>query len=124
MNGSDGEDSDLDVDQDDLVEDSISDAESDGSAWDYSETGPSVTDADDADDLVDPAAKALVDPTKSDGADSDAEQTCFSHDKKRKRNDSRKEDARAQRKKLRSLPAFANYEDYAHLIEDEPEENW
>jgi ribosome biogenesis protein MAK21 len=124
MNDSDGEDLDVDMDQDDLVADSTSDAESDGSASDYNGTGPSATDTSDVDDSADPATKAPVDPTNSDGADSDATQTCFSHDKKRKRNDSRKEDARTQRKKLRSLPAFANYEDYAHLIEDEPEENW
>ena len=121
---SDGEDLDVDVDEDDLVEHSTSDAESDGSAWDYNDTRLSVTDASDADDSANPPAKAPVDPTKSDGADSDAEQTCFSHDMKRKRNDSRREDARTQRKKLRSLPAFANYEDYACLIEDGPEENW
>ncbi len=30
---------------------------------------------------------------------------------------------RAQRKKLRALPTFASYEDYAKLIEDGPEDN-
>ena len=36
----------------------------------------------------------------------------------------REEDGRkAQRKKLRALPTFASYEDYAKLIEDGPEDN-
>ena len=39
---------------------------------------------------------------------------------KRKRDEEQK---KAQRKKLRSLPTFASYEDYAKLIEDGPEDN-
>lgn len=39
--------------------------------------------------------------------------------KKRKRSDH----AKNQRKKLKSLPTFASYEDYAKLIEDGPEDN-
>ena len=39
---------------------------------------------------------------------------------KRKREEDGK---KAQRKKLRSLPTFASYEDYAKLIEDGPEDN-
>ena len=41
--------------------------------------------------------------------------------KKRKRNEN--EDRKSRRKKLRSLPTFASYEDYAKLIEDGPEDN-
>ena len=40
---------------------------------------------------------------------------------KRKRDE--KESKKAQRKKLRSLPTFASYEDYAKMIEDGPEDN-
>ncbi|KAK7687630.1 hypothetical protein QCA50_008844 [Cerrena zonata] len=40
--------------------------------------------------------------------------------KKRKRGD---DDSKSKKKKLRSLPTFASYEDYAKLIEDEPEDN-
>ncbi|TFK25841.1 CBF-domain-containing protein [Coprinopsis marcescibilis] len=40
---------------------------------------------------------------------------------KRKRDSN--DDKKARRKKLRSLPAFASYEDYAKLIEDGPEDN-
>ena len=41
--------------------------------------------------------------------------------KKRKRSEN--EDRKSRRKKLRSLPTFASYEDYAKLIEDGPEDN-
>ena len=39
---------------------------------------------------------------------------------RRKRGD---DDAKSRKKKLRSLPTFASYEDYAKLIDDEPEDN-
>jgi hypothetical protein len=140
--GADGDDkSDDDDDDDDGVEDSISgsdpnndassdaegdgedqsDAERDSNAGDCDDTdiGSSVTDADDS---VNRDAKASAGPTNSDEAESNAVQTCFSDSKKRKRNDYRKEDARTRRKRLRSLPAFVSYEDYAHLIENEAEE--
>jgi ribosome biogenesis protein MAK21 len=41
-------------------------------------------------------------------------------DKKRKRGG---DGAREKRKKLRSLPTFASYEEYAKMIEDGPEDN-
>ncbi|KAI0256819.1 CBF/Mak21 family-domain-containing protein [Lactifluus subvellereus] len=117
-------------DDDNFVEDSISgselndpegdeedqsDAERDSNICDY-EDGLSVSEASHANDLVD--------PTKNDEVGCNAEErTSFSDSKKRKRDEYRKEDVRTRRKKLRSLPAFASYEDYARIIEDEPEEN-
>jgi ribosome biogenesis protein MAK21 len=41
--------------------------------------------------------------------------------KKRKRGSDR--DQKERKKKLRSLPTFASYEDYAKMIEDSPEDN-
>jgi ribosome biogenesis protein MAK21 len=123
-------------DGDDRVEDSISDSEpnedafsdpeedegdlsdtdGDSNVYDYEDTELSVTD-----DLVNPGTKA---PTESDEVGCNAEErTNFSDGNKRKRDEYRKEDVQTRRKKLRSLPAFASYEDYAHMIEDEPEEN-
>ena len=43
--------------------------------------------------------------------------------KKRKLKEPEKEDGRTRKKKLRALPTFASYEDYARMIEDGPEEN-
>jgi len=43
--------------------------------------------------------------------------------KARKRKAHGDEDERTRKKKLRALPTFASYEDYARMIEDGPEEN-
>jgi ribosome biogenesis protein MAK21 len=43
--------------------------------------------------------------------------------KTRKRKERGGEDERTRKKKLRALPTFASYEDYARMIEDGPEEN-
>ena len=43
--------------------------------------------------------------------------------KTRKRKGRGDGDERTRKKKLRSLPTFASYEDYARMIEDGPEEN-
>jgi ribosome biogenesis protein MAK21 len=42
---------------------------------------------------------------------------------KRKRKGPGHEDERIRKKKLRALPTFASYEDYARMIEDGPEED-
>ena len=42
---------------------------------------------------------------------------------KKRRHDQSKHDEKRRRKKLRSLPTFASYEDYAKMIDDEPEDN-
>ena len=89
-------------------EEDHSDAERDSNVCDYEETGLS----------------APVDPTPSDEVGCNAEErTSFSDSKKRKHDEYRKEDVQTRKKRLRSLPAFASYEDYAQMIEDEPEEN-
>ena len=61
----------------------------------------------------------------SEGEDEDEEWTGFGNGssipgKKRKRNDGEVE--QKKRKKVRSLPTFASYEDYAKLIEEGPED--
>jgi len=43
--------------------------------------------------------------------------------KTRKRKGLGDENGRTRKKKLRALPTFASYEDYARMIEDGPEEN-
>ena len=47
----------------------------------------------------------------------------LSGSKKRKLKGPENEDKRIRKKKLRALPTFASYEDYAWMIEDAPEEN-
>ncbi|KAI9450958.1 CBF-domain-containing protein [Russula earlei] len=42
---------------------------------------------------------------------------------KRKRQGPEKDDVRMSKRKLRALPTFASYDDYAQMIEDGPEEN-
>ena len=87
----------------------------------------------DADDLLPLDAEVqmgLIDydgPDSDGGGESDAEEwggissgLDGKHSGKRKRAEDGK---KAQRKKLRSLPTFASYEDYAKLIEDGPEDN-
>ncbi|KAH8990280.1 CBF-domain-containing protein [Lactarius akahatsu] len=84
----------------------------------------------DSDDLMDLAAASVdVDLIEYDVADSDAEEWTGLGggadviDNKRKRSRGGNDGAPARRKKHRSLPTFASYEDYARMIEDGPEEN-
>jgi ribosome biogenesis protein MAK21 len=51
------------------------------------------------------------------------ESPVFGGGKKRKRKGPGKEDMQIHKKKLRNLPTFASYEDFAEMIEDDPEEN-
>ncbi|KAH9052984.1 CBF-domain-containing protein [Lactarius deliciosus] len=79
----------------------------------------------DSDDLLD-LAEASVGLIEYDVADSNAEEWTGlggSADVKRKRGRGGNDGAPARRKKHRSLPTFASYEDYAPMIEDGPEEN-
>ena len=82
----------------------------------------------DADNLLD-FAESSVDLIAYDGTDSAAEEWTGLGggvdvtDNKRKRSRGGKDGAPARRKKHRSLPTFASYEDYARMIEDGPEEN-
>ncbi|KAH8987132.1 CBF-domain-containing protein [Lactarius hatsudake] len=85
----------------------------------------------DSDDLLD-LAEASVDLIEYDVADSDGEAVeewtglgggADVADNKRKRSRGGNDGGPAQRKRHRSLPTFASYEDYAPMIEDGPEEN-
>ncbi|KAI5120472.1 hypothetical protein M0805_006492 [Coniferiporia weirii] len=103
---------------------------------DGSEDGLSLAEGSDADDLIDldnvemPAglieydSGASVGEGEGTGAGADEEWGGFGADdaKKRKRG-ARKEDTRSKKRRLRALPTFATYEDYAKLIEDGPEDD-
>ncbi|SRR6266702_827379 len=87
----------------------------------------SLAEASDADDLLD-LAEAPVDLIEYNVADSVADEWMGLGggvdvtDNKRKRSRGGNDGAPARRKKARSLPTFASYEDYAHMIEDGPED--
>ncbi|KAH9952381.1 CBF/Mak21 family-domain-containing protein [Russula dissimulans] len=139
------DDDDDDDDDDSAVEDSIcssrpdenapSDAEGDhlrpsdserGSDvdWEFGDVGFSFAEASDADDLVNLDAEIPVDVTMKEQAGSGAQLSpAFGIGKKRKRQGSEKEDVRTGKMKLRALPTFASYEDYARMIEDGSDEN-
>lgn len=82
------------------------------------------SDAEDLVDLDDDVPQGLIEFSGAQGQADDEEWTGFGGDTnaggKRKR---AKEDGKEKRKKLRSLPTFASYEDYAKMIEDGPEDN-
>lgn len=88
----------------------------------------SLPEASDAADLQD-LAEASVDLIEYDVVGSVAEEWTGLGggvdvtDNKRKRSRGGNDGAPARRKKLRSLPTFASYEDYARMIEDGPEED-
>jgi ribosome biogenesis protein MAK21 len=81
-----------------------------------------------SDDLLDPT-EASVDLIEYDTIDCGAEEwsglggSVDVTDNKRKRSRGGNDGAPARRKKLRSLPTFASYEDYARMIEDGPEDD-
>ncbi|KAI8977858.1 CBF-domain-containing protein [Trametes punicea] len=95
----------------------------------------SLAEGSDAEDLLplDTEVPAgLIDYDGSDGNSEDAGQvdgeawsgiSSEQSSKKGKRKRDAKGEKKVQRKKLRSLPTFASYEDYAKLIEDGPEDN-
>lgn len=92
-----------------------------------SEGGFSLAEASDDDDLVPLDGDILDKMVDFDGSDdgTDKETTWGgisgeSDNKKRKRVETEKG---GKRKKLRSLPTFASYEDYAKMIEDGPEDD-
>ncbi|KAI9058885.1 hypothetical protein FKP32DRAFT_1596755 [Trametes sanguinea] len=106
-----------------------SDAEEDDDAF-------SLVEGSDAEDLLPLDAEVpmgLIDYDGSDaGSDAEGEDDGegwggISSSEKKPQKGKRKRDEeggrRAQRKKLRALPTFASYEDYAKLIEDGPEDN-
>ncbi|KAF8191466.1 CBF/Mak21 family-domain-containing protein [Mycena galopus ATCC 62051] len=103
------------------------DEDEDASDDDEDDDALSLVEGSDNDDLVplDADFPGLIDYDGSDGEaaeeDEDEEWGGISQggDKKRKREDS----SNQKRKKLRSLPTFASYEDYAKMIEDGPEDD-
>jgi len=86
----------------------------------------SLAEGSDADDLLSlnddvPEGMGLIEYDGSDASDQEEEWGGISEQKgKRKREE---ESGKARKKKLRSLPTFASYEDYARMIEDGPEDN-
>ncbi|KAI0696997.1 CBF/Mak21 family-domain-containing protein [Cerioporus squamosus] len=115
--------SEVDADED---EDGPSDAENeadDGDAF-------SLAEESDAEDLLSLDAEVPMGLIEYDGSDSESEAEAeewggiSSEPSKKGGKRKRDEDGKkAQRKKLRSLPTFASYEDYAKLIDDGPEDN-
>ncbi|KAH9959933.1 CBF/Mak21 family-domain-containing protein [Russula dissimulans] len=92
--------------------------------WEFGDVGLSFAEASDADDLLNLDAEIPVDVTMKEQAGSGAQLSpAFSIGKKRKRQGSEKEDMRIGKMKLRALPTFASYEDYARMIEDASDEN-
>lgn len=105
-------------------EDEEKDAE--GDQEEEEEEGLSLAEASDNEDLISLDGDVPYGLIEYDGSDAEADvKDAFANDeewggissgndKKRKR----EEDKRGKRKKLRSLPTFASYEDYAKLIEE------
>jgi len=101
----------------------LSDSEYDGNVdGEFNDNWFSFSEASETVDSVHIDTEVPVDLTKRRQADSAVEESLVSGGgKKRRRNGSGKEDVLI-RKKLRALPTFASYEDFAQMIEDEPEE--
>lgn len=87
----------------------------------------SLVESSDAEDLIplDETEEMILEDGLIDGPDEGEEWTGFASGspalgEKRKRNGGREQ---KKRKKARSLPTFASYEDYAKLIEEGPEDD-
>jgi ribosome biogenesis protein MAK21 len=110
--------SDTDAEED---EDASSGAEDDmNGRWEIDSVGFSG-----AEGSVNPdPLRTPVETYRHDQAGSDTQVLpALSGGKTRKRKGRGDEDDRTRKKKLRALPTFASYEDYARMIEDGPEEN-
>ncbi|OSD00338.1 CBF-domain-containing protein [Trametes coccinea BRFM310] len=111
------------------------DAEADSDAGEDDDDAFSLVEGSDAEDLLPLDAEVPMGLIEYDGSDagSDAEGGDdgegwggISSEKKPQKGKRKRDEEggrRAQRKKLRALPTFASYEDYAKLIEDGPEDN-
>lgn len=89
-----------------------------------SEDGLSLVEASDDEDLVSldqgvDIPDGLIEYDGSDASDAEEEEWGGIGNTKRKR----KDEMGGQKKKLKSLPTFATYEDYAKMIEDGPEDD-
>jgi ribosome biogenesis protein MAK21 len=118
LDDSDGDDEEVEVDGED--EDGDGDDEDGGSGDDFS-----MVEASDNEDLLslDEVPRGLIEYdgiADEDGGDVEEEWNGFGSTKKRKQEN---ESKREKRKKLRSLPTFASYDDYAKMIEDAPEDD-
>jgi len=112
--------SDAEGDQDELSE-SEHDDNLDGG---FDDIGFSTAEESDTDDLVHLDAETPVDIIQRGQTGSAAQESpVFGGGKKRKRKGPGKEDLQIYKKKLRDLPTFASYEDFAEMIEDDSEEN-
>jgi ribosome biogenesis protein MAK21 len=118
-------------DQEELSSDAEDD---DGVDWEFDGVGmSSSTDAEDADDSVIPISfdswykhdlQRVNEQVGSATKEEKEPPPALSGGKKRKLGGSGNGDERRSRKKkLRALPTFASYEEYARMIEDGPEEN-
>lgn len=94
---------------------------------DHDDDEASLPEASDDDDLLD-LAEDSVDLIEYNTTDSGADEwtglggSVDVADNKRKRNRGGNDGPPARKKKLRSLPTFASYEDYARMIEDGPQD--
>jgi ribosome biogenesis protein MAK21 len=114
--------SDIDIDDDDESADGGLEEEEDTDG-DHEEDDLSLVEQSDNEDLVplDEIPQGLI---EYDGSDAESEEEWQGIDegaasKKRKR----KDEKASKRKKPRSLPTFASYEDYAKMIEEGPEDD-
>jgi len=90
----------------------------------FDDVGFSSAEASDTDDLVNLDAKTPVGIIQRGQTGTAAQESpVFGGGKKRKRKGPGKEDMQVHKKKLRDLPTFASYEDFAQMIEDDSEEN-
>jgi ribosome biogenesis protein MAK21 len=100
------------------VQEGLSGAEDYSSVQWESDDGGEASDADDLTDL-DPEVPLDFEQPGSVALGS----STFSGGIKRKRKGPGKGDVPTRNKRPRALPTFASYEDYAQMIEDDPEEN-
>lgn len=123
-------DSDVDIDDDESLDMGPDSDNEDVDVQDVSdgEDGLSLAEGSDNEDLISldgdiPEGLIEYDGSDVDDADEDADEEwggiTSAQGSKRKREDTKSE----KRKKLRSLPTFASYEDYAKMIEDGPEDD-
>ncbi|KAI0067515.1 CBF-domain-containing protein [Artomyces pyxidatus] len=106
-------------------DDSDEEDESEKLPSDDGEDAFSMVEASDAEDLLDLDADMPDGLVDYDGPEGDGEEewSGFGGEPAKKRKHEGEEKGKAKRKKLRSLPTFASYDDYAKMIEDGPEDN-
>ena len=118
LEGSDGVPSDLDLNLSDDDEDKGDEEEKEGDDVD----ALALAEASDNEDLVSLGAEVPDGLIEYDGTAEDEWGGVDSTDAGKKRKGKNSEE-QGRRKKLKSLPTFASYEEYAKLIEDGPEDD-